>query len=674
MARRRKPRRPVEGIEKANVPGMGALPSGTVAVSASALIQALQQGTSQTGTAEPLPRDSSWAVVPFAPGLPAVPLPINQPRPDTGRAEPRRFDYPVSWNLPGAGNQRLLPWKVLRDAADQVDLIRRCIEVRKAEIIGLGADVVISDEAIEEARRADKSKSDAQIADELRDDLSGEIARLRTWWEVPDRTNGWDFNTWLGALVEEHLVLDALSIYPRLTYGGDLYSLEILDGSTIKPLLDERGNTPQPPQPAYQQMLYGFPRGEFTADAILSPDGEPIIPDGFARDQLLYLPRTVRTWTPYGYSPVEQALVSADLWLKRQSWMRAEYTDGTLPASFIKSDASLTPEQLRHYEVVLNDQLAGQTGERHRFKLLPKGMEPAQQKDAAERYRPDYDEFLVKLVCSHLGVLPSRLGFTPKSGLGGKGHQDGEEDSEERLSTRPLTEWLAGILNRISRQYLGMDRQLTWRFHSLDAEDENAADETAERQFKSGRITLNEDRDRLGKPRFNFPEADVPMIVTTTGVVFLDGEMEAQEAAKDAEIKAAQPVKGGEAAPGAAPGGPGAPNQPSGTVPPKTAGSAAQAVAQPSAAKADEIRALRKFAARNPSREFVCAVLTKADLDVAVADGILPAAAAGLAKAADASAHPDARPLVGVGGPRHDHRRVRAAARSGHRWDPPEAS
>ena len=40
---------------------------------------------------------------------------------------------------------------------------------------------------------------------------------------------------------------------------GDLYGLQILDGSTIKPLIDDRGMRPMTPYPAYQQILYGFP-------------------------------------------------------------------------------------------------------------------------------------------------------------------------------------------------------------------------------------------------------------------------------------------------------------------------------------------------------------------------------------------------------------------------------
>ena len=66
--------------------------------------------------------------------------------------------------------------------------------------------------------------------------------------------------------MENRLKYDAAVVYPRRTYGGDLFAFEVIDGKTVKPLLDEYGGRPMPPYPAYQQILYGFPRGEFTAD------------------------------------------------------------------------------------------------------------------------------------------------------------------------------------------------------------------------------------------------------------------------------------------------------------------------------------------------------------------------------------------------------------------------
>jgi hypothetical protein len=617
---RNRHRRVVSGeVVKAVQPSM----PGTVAVPVAALLQALTANTAGQVPVdvEPLPRPQGWATLPFAPGVPVEPRPINAPDEYTGRPAPRRYDFPVSYNLPGA-DSRILPWKVLRDAADNVDLIRRCIEVRKAELRGYEWDIVVSERALEQARRDNPGLTDVELGRDLRDDLSDEIARLRDWWEMPDRTNGLDFNSWVSQALEEHLVLDALAIWPRRTRGGDLFSLEVLDGTTIKPLLDERGNTPAPPFPAYQQVILGFPRGEFTADAVADGD-ELVIEGGMLRDELIYERWNVRTHSPYGFSVVEQALVDADLWLKRQAWIRAEYTDGVMPAGWIETDTSYTPEQLRAYNAVFNDYLSGNTRERQRVQTLPKGFKPLESKQSEERYRPHFDEFLLKLVTSHFGVLPSRLGFTPNSGLGGKGHQEGEEDSQEKLSTRPTTEWLAGLFTRISRQMLGMPAELCFQFLNVDGDDEAVQDETNDKRVRSGRLTLNESRDKVGEPRYDFPEADMPMIVTTNGVIFLNGEQARQQQAQETEQAiAGESVAGSTVSvPGDAEGSGG--KGPTGNGPEKgsadkkpSESSSGSNSASKDAAKADEVAALRRFARKGArSRPFVVKHLTVEEVD-----------------------------------------------------------
>ncbi|RBP15896.1 hypothetical protein DFR50_107166, partial [Roseiarcus fermentans] len=56
-------------------------------------------------------------------------------------------------------------------------------------------------------------------------------------------------------LLEDLLVIDAATIYPRFDRGGNLFSLDVIDGATIKPLIGDDGRAPEPPDPAYQQVL-----------------------------------------------------------------------------------------------------------------------------------------------------------------------------------------------------------------------------------------------------------------------------------------------------------------------------------------------------------------------------------------------------------------------------------
>lgn len=517
--------RPAPSIEKALPSGLAGNLGGGVR-DMTAAMQAAQQ-LRVLGEQNPMPRD--MFPYSFGPNVPLLPAPLDPTRADTGRAEPRIYEYPVSWNLPGQ-QHRLVPWRVLRQAAN-IGVIRDCIRIRKNEVTSLGWDIALTQDAVEAAQRDDPNAARADIERGLQDKLAPDRQRLKDFWEKPDRGNGLSFGAWMTESLEEHLVLDAWAIYPRYTHGGDLYSLEVLDGSTIKPLLDHRGGRPLPPFPAYQQILYGFPRGEFTADTDTDDQGA-VITGGYDSDQLIYQRREVRTHTPYGLSAVEQSLSDVDLWMKRMAWMRAEYTDGVMPAGWMKNDGAngWTPQQLLEYERMFNDLYSGQTAERQRFRVLPPGVDPVEGRNGAdEKYKPDYDLHLLKLVVAHFDMSIAELGFTEAKGLGSSGYHEGQENVQERKGTRPDLAWIASVLTDISRTHLGMPAELEFRWLGLDDEDQAAADELNRNRFSAAGVTLNEWRDEIGRPRYNFPEADMPMIVSSRGgVVFLEGASETE--------------------------------------------------------------------------------------------------------------------------------------------------
>lgn len=488
------------------------------------LLNYLAPGT-PWGVAAPMPRDSADSV-PFGPINPLRPAPISPNRRDTDRPEPRIFEYPVGWNIPGNSN-RLIPWAVLYNAARQVDIMRRCIEVRKRHVRSLKWRWTVSEDAIAEAYQADPRFGRDDIEARLRQKWQPEIARLTAFWEKPWRTKNLTFGRWINGVQDQHLTLDAVAIYPRMTYGGDVFALEILDGSTIKPLIDWRGDRPAPPYPAYQQEIYGFPRGEYTATTEIDEDGNEVLSGGLAADQLYYWQENYQANSLFGFSAVEQALMSARLYVKRQGWMLSEYDDGSTPLTWLVPDSAdaveLDPRQRTEWERALNDDLAGQTAARHRVKLSYPGFKPEMMPSVDERYKPDYDLYLIKLLAAHFGVPIAELGFTESKGLGSSGYHEGQEDVMDRVGRRPDVACLEEMVVDISRRWLRAPRELDFKLLGLESEDEAAQDQVADNRVKGARMTLNEDRKRTGQPLYPFPEADMPMVITQRGVVFLEG-------------------------------------------------------------------------------------------------------------------------------------------------------
>lgn len=469
----------------------------------------------------------------FGPGVPLIPAPLDQPLP-SGRPAPRRYEYPVSWNLQTT-TTRNVPWSVLRDAADQVSIMRACIEVNKAAMTGLEWGFGIDgSRARHIAQRTGVSKQ--TVTSDLQDKYADDIDRLHQWWVKPDKINGWNFSEWLGAILEDQLVIDAVALYPHMQLNGDLHSLELLDATTIKPLLDYRGATPQPPQAAYQQILWGFPRGEYEASPLDEVDHQFVsavygrIPGtAMNTDALIYKVRNRRSRGPYGFSCVEQALVDVDLWLKRFDWLRSEYTAGVAPEMLVGVDSNMTPEQLREYEAVFNDELSGRNAERHRARFLPAGFTATYPSGHDTKYTSDFDLHLVRLICASFSVLPTSVGFTPNHGsgaMGGRGIQQGEQDSELKRGTKPTAAWLTDIINEVSSRYLNMPPEVTFQFRGLDDEDEEKEATLLAGYVNGAMYTLNEARDALNLPRYSFSEADEPFLATPTGPAWLNVEVQ----------------------------------------------------------------------------------------------------------------------------------------------------
>ena len=143
----------------------------------------------------------------------------------------RQFDYPFGANLnyiPRAEGG--LSFTELRALADALPLLRAVIETRKDQIAAQNFTV-------RQRARADQP------------DASPRIDRALSFLSRPDRRRS--FADWLRILIEDLLVIDAATIYPRNTRSGALYSLDVIDGATIKPLIGEDGRSPEPPDPAY---------------------------------------------------------------------------------------------------------------------------------------------------------------------------------------------------------------------------------------------------------------------------------------------------------------------------------------------------------------------------------------------------------------------------------------
>jgi len=195
---------------------------------------------------------------------------------------------------------------------------RACINLRVNEILGLEWDIGPT-HAAEKLMRGDR---------ESYRDFNERKAQLVSFFRRPD-PNYYEYQSFMRALLEDIFVIDAATLYIHPSrrkgkglMGSDIAGLDLIDGTTIRPLVDLSGATPTPPNVAYQQYLWGVPRSDLMS-LILESD-MPDISEGklvpYRADQLLYLRYFPRDWTVYGFPLVEQSLIPLLAGLAKQQY------------------------------------------------------------------------------------------------------------------------------------------------------------------------------------------------------------------------------------------------------------------------------------------------------------------------------------------------------------------
>lgn len=342
----------------------------------------------------------------FGPGVPIAPS-----APQTAG---RQFDYPTAVNLHYYPKRNEgVSFAELRALADGYDLLRLVIETRKDEMEFCEWKIQTRDGKETKATRL------------LQDDLY-----------TPDREHTW--HQWQRMLLEELFVTDAPAIYARRTINGDPYSLEIVDGATIKRLLDETGRTPLE-GPAYQQILHG------------------VVTANFDRTELFYVPRNLRVNRIYGYSPVEQVITTVNIALRRQAHQLSYYTEGSVPDLIFRTPDGWTTEQIAHFQSWWNSLYSeGNVENRRMARFVPNGVEPYNTKEAA--LKDQYDEWLARIICFAFSVSPQALIAQMN-----RATAEVAEETSKSSGLEPIKNWLKGLMDKIIHElYQQPEFEFVW--------------------------------------------------------------------------------------------------------------------------------------------------------------------------------------------------------------------
>ena len=415
---------------------------------------------------------------------PGVPLEPTVVTPD---ALPRSYEVRVGTNLnvsPRSEDPRLAPFAMLRALADSHGTTRAVIQSIRSAVLSSDWDLVVRE----------KYKTEAKA-------LQGDVDALKTFFDMPDRSTPWD--AWTSKLIDELLVTDAVTLLPRTDRARRPIALQLIDGTTIKPIADLLGQAPLPPAPAYQQILYGRPETEFSTA------------------QILYRPKNARSWTLYGQPPVEMIAIIINLAIRRELHYLHFYTTGTLPDALYRVPAAWTDQQIQKIQDFFDSRMEGESARRAgRMWFVPGGADSGYEPTKDEEWKYEFDEYVNRVVSFAFGVSPMWV-----AKMVNRASAEQMDQGQNTQGVEPVKRFIRARINEYIRVWMG----IPWaEFIWIEAREENEqlALEEDDRLLARGARTLDQVRARRGEEPLPDKLGAEPLIYTAQGAVRLRDVLE----------------------------------------------------------------------------------------------------------------------------------------------------
>ncbi len=332
------------------------------------------------------------------------------------------------------------------------------------------------------------------------------IKKLSRFFERPNWSQDW--GEFLRPILDDMLVIDAASVFVgRYKKTGEIAELRWVEGSSITRLVDEHGWTPQPPNPAYQQLWEGYPRVDMTTD------------------QLVYRPRNIvprGTYSSYfyGYSPTEQIAKEIEIGVARLQFVLDFYTKGSIPGGMLFAPVNTPPEKIKEAQQFLDSDLAGNLARRRQLQILQGFQEEGGKENLHFPKEPDltdsFDELHIRKICFAYGTSPQRLMRQMN-----RASASAVQESAEEEGTLPWLKWLKGTMDYII-QVLMKQENYEFSFDPFVEMDKLKQAMADSEDIKIGLYTRNEKRIDRGDDPIDDPEADQLMVMTNQGLVPLD--------------------------------------------------------------------------------------------------------------------------------------------------------
>lgn len=378
----------------------------------------------------------------------------------------------------------------LRALADGWDLLRLMIEQRKDELCSLPFEI-----------RAKKQHGETNTDAKQRNQEDPMVQQLNDFFAKPDGVH--PFPQWMRLWVEDMMVIDAVALWFARDKDGKVATIHPLAGDTINRMLTDQGLTPDAPSVAYQQVVYGTPVWNFSTD------------------DMLYFMANERTDKRYGYSKVEQIIITINIGIRRQIFQLNYYTDGNMPEAMVFLPSDLPIDRVKEVQEWFDLSLAGDLAARRRITFLPGYGSGDQAKPNVVfpkevLLKDAMDEWLVQTAAFCIGVSAQ-----PFLKMANRASAEEANDAATEGGLGPDKMRVITVLNECLERMGVADK---YEFAVQEHREPDVLKQAQADDITVGKImTVNESREARGLDPRSEPEADMLGTFTATGFVPLDG-------------------------------------------------------------------------------------------------------------------------------------------------------
>lgn len=324
------------------------------------------------------------------------------------------FDFPMNQNQ-NSDYAQMNRFERLRFLAKD-DLVRTAINKRKDQITRYDYKFLIKNSATTDAR----------------------TEALTQFFKKPDREHR--FDQWLSMIIEDHLVIDAVTIYPQKNRGGNIHALRVVDSATIFPLIDAYGFTPLDGSPAYQQK-----KGN-------------VIVSNWSYDELIYSIKNKSSNKLHGYSIVESIENVINLMIRKTHSQLDYFQKGNTPSLLISAPEGWKANDIMKFQKMWNEMQKGVV------KYGTSVMIPSEKvhNTKPEQLKNEFDEWIARRICYAFSLPPTALMNDNNRATAETAKESAREEGAEAL-----LDFISNLINGIIEEHFGFnDIEFLWNIET----------------------------------------------------------------------------------------------------------------------------------------------------------------------------------------------------------------